>query len=535
MNLADLIVLVGGIGAGLGLVYIVWTYVKGLHESPRDMWFMFVTKIIEYTAYAAMNMTFILWLTADCGLGDIQAGTFISAWSIGLSAVAMVAGALVDALGLKKTLLASSVMLLFSRFFMSFVTDPTLVMILGFIPLALGFAIVGPVISVAIKKFTTKEGAALGFGLFYVLMNLAYAIGGGLFDFVRDHLAQKDAMGKVLNENFGMDIPMLGHFSTYQVFFIIGFIFTIISTLFIFLLREGVEVTEEGIKITPPEKEEGNFLQVFMKTGSRAAKETWQTISTTMREKFFWQFIGLLSLTLFVRFVFFHFHYTFPKYGIRVLGEGAKIGNIYGVLNPVLVIYLVPIIAYFTKKVSSYKMLIVGSTISAFSVFIATIPGSAFAWLTNTVLGELIFIKWLGLAPDMAALAANPPTTAYWPLIFFILVFTVGEAIWSPRLMQFTAEIAPKGKEGTYIALSVLPYFFAKFFVGPMSGILVKAYTPLTEKLDSAGNVVMEAGKAVMVIGDISNHHMVWVWIGGMAILTPIGLLFFKKLFDKHE
>jgi hypothetical protein len=218
-----------------------------------------------------------------------------------------------------------------------------------------------------------------------------------------------------------------------------------------------------------------------------------------------------------VRSIFFHFHYTFPKYGIRVLGQGAKIGSIYGVLNPVLIVFLVPLVASFTKKVSSYRMMIVGSIVSSLSCFIAVLPSSFFAPLTNSVLGELIFIKWLGMAKDMPALLQNPPTSDYWPLAFFILTFTVGEAIWSPRLMQFTAEIAPKGKEGTYIALSVLPFFAAKFVVGPLSGWLVKRYTPLDA-----------AGKA---LASYPEHHMVWIWIGGMALVTPLGLLLFRKLF----
>ncbi len=532
MSAADIIfwsIVSGGIVA---FIFIVRSYVKGL-DCPRDLWMLFATKVLEYTAYGAINMTFILWLSKDCGLGDIEAGAYISAWSIGLSVVAMLAGALCDSIGFRKTLLLSAFFLVFSRCFMFWMTDPTLLMIFGFIPLAIGFAVVGPVISVGIKRYTTKEGAAMGFGLFYVLMNVAFAAGGWFFDYMRDVFAEKDAMGKIINENAGAVVPYLDmHLSTYQLIQLCGLGFTIISVVFIFFLREGVEMTEDGVKITPPEKMEGNFFVSLWKVLKKGAHGTFEMISSVVKERIFWNFLFMLSLTLFVRFIFFHFHYTFPKYGIRVLGEGAKIGSIYGVLNPVLIVFLVPIVAYFTKKISSYKMLLIGSAISAGSCAIAIIPGEVFSGLTNSVLGELIFIRWLGMADTMSALMANPPTFNYWPLIFFISIFTIGEAVWSPRLMQFTAEIAPKGKEGTYIALSVLPYFAAKFVVGPMSGILVKYYTPLVDKMDAAGNVVLDsAGKAVQIVGDISSHHMIWVWIGGMAIVTPIGLVAFRKLF----
>ena len=525
MTLVDYIVYSGTIGLSVAFCFIVWSYAKGLRDSPREMWLLFMTKIIEYTAYAAMNMTFILWLSADCGLGDIQAGAFISAWSLGLSIMNLIAGALVDAIGIKKTLLLSSVMLIFSRFFMFWLTNPTLVMLLGFIPLAIGFAIVAPVVSVGIKKFTTKEGAALGFGLFYVLMNVGYAIGGYGFDFIRGRFGLKDAAGKVINENAGAILPIIGvHLSTYQIILFCGLLLTFFSLTCILMLRDGVEMHADGsIHINPAaEKRAGSALTALLETTSKAAHDTIATLKGVVKEKIFWNFILVVALTVFVRFVFFHFHYTFPKYGLRVLGEGARIGSIYGVLNPVLIVFFVPFVAMFTKKTASYKMLIIGSFISSLSVFIATIPGEFFSGLTNTWLGEIIFVRWLGVANSMASLAANPPAAAYWPMIAFIFVFTCGEAIWSPRLMQFTVEIAPKGKEGTYLALSVLPFFAAKFVAGPMSGMLVKAYTPMIETIDAMG-------KKVMVVGDLSQHYMVWVWIGGMALLSPLGLLVFRK------
>jgi hypothetical protein len=366
-------------------------------------------------------------------------------------------------------------------------------------------------------------------------MNAAYAIGGWLFDYLRNTFVERDAAGKIINENFGTYIMGI-HFSTYQLTFLIGFVFTLLSSMFILMLRKDwVNLEDDGtISVTPLEKVDGSVLHVFKVTTAKATRETVAMIKSVITEKFFWIFIGMLTMTLFVRFIFFHFHYTFPKYGVRVLGEGAKIGSIYGVLNPVLVIYLAPLVAALTKKVSSYKMLLIGSAVSSGAVFIATIPSHIFDPLTHSVLGELIFVKWLGVASSMQELAGNPPSDAYWPLIFFIAVFTVGEAIWSPRLMQFTAEIAPKGKEGTYLALSVLPFFAAKFVVGPMSGWLVRTYTPMVDKLNAAGEPVKDAlGHIMKVPGDLSHHTMVWVWIGGMAVITPIGLLLFRSFFKK--
>lgn len=522
MSIATVIVWVLGV-LGIGTTgYIVWSYAKGLKESPKDMWILFIYMVIQYVAYAAMNPILTLWLSKDCGLGDVAAGNFIMVWSMLLSMVGMVAGALVDTIGIRRTMVFSVIFMIIARFFLSFVVNPYIVFVVGFIPYAIGFAIVSPVVSVSIKRYTTKEGAALGFGLFYVVMNLAYAIGGWLMDFVRDKYALKEA-GKIINENYGMDLFGL-HFSTYQILYLYALAMTVVGAFFILFIRNGVELVEEidenGKKtvstIIKPVEHHGSGLSAV----KGAYLSMLAKIKSAVSEKYFWMFIAILTTTLFVRFIFFHLHFTFPKYGIRVLGEGAKIGNIYGVLNPVLIIFLVPLVASFTKKTKSYTMLVVGSAVSSLSCFLAIIPGKVFEGLTNTVLGEIIFIKWLGMADTMEQLMVNPPVPEYWSLIFFFLIFTIGEAIWSPRLMQFTAEIAPKGKEGTYIALSILPFFLAKFFVGPMSGILVNAYVPV----DAAGKVA----------ASYPNHYMIWVWIGGMALVTPIGLLLLKKVFTKN-
>jgi hypothetical protein len=73
----------------------------------------------------------------------------------------------------------------------------------------------------------------------------------------------------------------------------------------------------------------------------------------------------------------------------------------------------------------------------------------------------------------------------------------------------------------------VLPFFAAKFVVGPMSGLLVKVYTPASEAINSAG-------EKISTVGDLSHHYMVWIWIGSMALLSPIGLLIFKKSATRH-
>lgn len=500
MDKLNLAIWVVGIALGGAFVYLLYNYIRGLWGSPRELFILFITKIIEYAAYGATNMCFVLYLSSDVGLSDIEAGSFIGFWSMGLTLTTIFVGAVCDAIGIKKTLLIGTIVLIISRIVMPFTNNFWIAFIFGFIPLALGVGIMGPVLSVGIKRFTTKEGTAMGFALFYTLMNVGWALGGIIFDTVRG------IFGETAGASFGAI-----HFSTYQIIFLVGFFLSIPNLILIIIMRDRVRMTEEQGVVIDPKGEElvGSTYSVAMQTIKNAVRDTGKIFGQAVREKAFWYFLFMLGILVFVRLVFYHFHYTFPKYGIRVLGEGVKIGNIYGVLNPTMIVFLVPLVGYLTRKISSYKMMVVGTTISAVSVFIATMPAEIFSPWMNTWFAELIFNRWLNVPAEMQQ-------PVFFTLIVFIFTFTVGESIWSPRLMQFTAEIAPVGREGSYIALSYLPYFGAKFIAGPMSGWLVATYTP--------------EGAA-----SYPNHYWVWIWIGGMAALSPLGLIVFRKLFHAAE
>jgi MFS family permease len=559
------------------LMFMIVRYVRGLWGSPYELYLMFFTKLTEYSAYGAASYCFVLYLARDIGLGDSGATAYYTVFSLTMTVTVMVVGAVCDTIGIKKSLLIGAFMLLTARFFMPLTKDIYLTSILGFLPMALGIAITGPVLKVGIKKFTTVEGATLGFGLFYTLMNIGFAIGGWMFDYIRT----------IMGDGGSTILPILGwELSTYQVILGIGFFINIPDLIAILLMREGVEMTEDGIVIKPIEKKDDDevarhllatvderrpammkeviksaivtgivlavafalssaglspgkwgwgaivfvgifgagslvyaalsYLGTFVRSFDRvmfpvreSVKETGRRLADNFSERPFWIYLFMLAVLVFVRLTFFIFHVMFPTYGIRVFGEGAMVGSIFGVLNPVMIVLLVPLISIMTVRVRSYTMLFAGTLISAGAVFLCFIPESMAIGLADTWFGQMIFERWLEVP-----MGQRDPF--YISLIIFIIVFTIGEAIWSPRLMQFSAEIAPRGKEGSYIALAILPYFLGKALAGGMSGFLLTTYTP-----EGAGVY--------------PDHELVWLWIGGMAMITPIGLVVFRNLFRGAE
>jgi phosphotransferase system glucose/maltose/N-acetylglucosamine-specific IIC component len=86
--------------------------------------------------------------------------------------------------------------------------------------------------------------------------------------------------------------------------------------------------------------------------------------------------------------------------------------------------------------------------------------------------------------------------------------------LWSPRLYEYAAAVAPKGQEASYMALSMLPMFLAKFFVGGFSGWLLSIFCPAEGPRHSG---------------------TMWFIIGCMALITPLGTFVFRKQIQVHE
>ena len=62
--------------------------------------------------------------------------------------------------------------------------------------------------------------------------------------------------------------------------------------------------------------------------------------------------------------------------------------------------------------------------------------------------------------------------------ILFVVLLSIGEAMWSPRLYEYTVIVAPDYEEGTFMAFSHMPTFVATLISGPLSGVLLQNFCP---------------------------------------------------------
>ncbi|MBU1707285.1 MFS transporter, partial [bacterium] len=189
------------------------------------------------------------------------------------------------------------------------------------------------------------------------------------------------------------------------------------------------------------------------------------------------RFLFFIFVLLPVRTLFAHQWLTLPHYVMRAFPEavGARYEWFQG-LNPFIIVIFVPLIAAFTRNVKVLTMMIIGTTMSAAVTFIL-VPG-----------------------PHLST------------LILYVVLFSLGEAVWSSRFLEYVADIAPAGKVGAYMGIAGVPWFLAKFVTGFYSGSMLERFCPESGALDTG---------------------TMWLVYGIIACISPIGLIAARKWIAK--
>ena len=63
-------------------------------------------------------------------------------------------------------------------------------------------------------------------------------------------------------------------------------------------------------------------------------------------------------------------------------------------------------------------------------------------------------------------------------LITYFVVFSIGEALWSARFLEYASELAPEGRVAQYNGLANVPWLLAQGTTGLYSGMMLASYVP---------------------------------------------------------
>jgi MFS family permease len=470
-----------------------------LRGARRELWLTFLIKLLIYTAYSITNKTMVLWLSKDLGFSDQAAGALVGwVWAPAMTIFTLLAGSLTDAIGLRRTFFLGVAICTFARTAMVLTMNPTLALVCGLLPLAVGEALGTPVLLAATRVYSTTAQRSIAFSIIYALMNVGYFVAGYVFDFIR---------------NIDLHLSVAGFQPTpHEQLFAVSLALEILLFPTIYFLRRSAEYDRSAfakppVRLGPTPDEPSNSAQFWsriLETARQGAIDTAVLFRRLVGQSGFYRLLLFFLFIGFLKAIFLQMDYVFPKFGDREMGLHAPVGKLAGI-NAIFIIVLAPIVGALTQRIASYRIVIIGSVICAAGVFIMALPADWFVPAANSTLGGALGHGYLQLTGTV-----HP---YYIMSALYLTVFSVGEAFYSPRVYEYAASIAPPGQEASYGALAYIPFLVGKLLIGT-SGWLLAAFCP-------------EHGEC--------RPAMLWLIFALAASIAPVGLLVFRRYIQVPE
>lgn len=453
---------------------------KVLADNPFGFWIVQGINFLDSAAYFGIISVITLFLTeSSMGFGEDTGGYVVTAFTTLITLSYFVSGFVTDALGIRKSLLISQGTNVIARFgilatvLLGLPGAPWIAVGLLLLT-APGLAMTGTAFQTANKRLSSVRSRSASFNVWYLVMNLGGVASGFAVDYIRKELQ----IGTVW-------------------IFLFGAVAALLALAGALAVTRETQVGEDPSETTPEAPKKG----------------AWESFLLMVEEPAFWRFTALIALLLGVRAVFSYMYLLMPIYWVRVIeevtGEPTNQGLLQA-LNPILIATGLILFIPFANRFNVFKMLVFGAMISSLSLLAMTLP-----WATYTPLARL-----LGLIPQETP--AWVMAQSYFVMSAVMLsLLSIGEVIWSPKLTEYTAAIAPEGQEGAYLGLSGMPWFVASLAVSSMSGKMLQTWVPegIGARLLAGEVPFWERPEAMWLI------LFIWAFSGPLIALTLRGWL----------
>ena len=443
-----------------------------LRRAPPELRLVYLVKALDSYGYFALSEVFTTYFS-EFGVSDVAAGTYYGAWGTAITAYGVATGFAIDAMGVRRSLVACYTLQTLARLVLAFTSDATVAVVTLFTMQALATSWGAPVMSIAIKRLVADADRVVSFGLFYSVMNVSALLSGVAID------ATRLAVPASGFESLGVKSPIRGVILS-----------TVLSSALALVaatrFTDHAEVRSASRSGTGPVGAGDADARPSFFASARAVS---RTVFELTSSKTFWQFLAMGLFTVNLKQVFRHLDATFPKFAVRAFGCDAPFGLIYAA-NPFLIVCGVPIVAAATTKRKHFDMIFLGAWVSAVAPF--------FLAFSQTYVGALTFV----------------------------VVLSLGEMAWSPRWYDYTMACAPEGKEGVFGALALAPLFLAKLPTGVLGGVLLQTFCPGRKGGDCvnrANETEIEDGRAVSSPTTAScDGFAVWGIVGLVTATSPL-------------
>ncbi|MEN8126157.1 MAG: MFS transporter [Bacteroidota bacterium] len=476
------------------------SFVGTLTSFNKTFWLASFMELMERWAWYGVFTLFALYLvgstdTGGLGFDHIQKGNIMSDITGLLYLLPIFTGVIADRIGYKISLSIAYVILIIGYYLMGEV-NTYWSMYFVFLFVAIGAAMFKPVASAIITKSTDKSNGTLGFGIFYMMVNIGGFIG--------------PATSSYLRTTYGWKLIFI------QGAVVIGINLLILLLFFKEPYREETEKESLGKAIL-------NSLKKIIE----AVKDTRLTVLLILMVGF-WTMFNQLFYTLpnfiedWVDSSALSASITefWPWLGNLVSDENGQVKpEWFTNIDALMIVFLQMFVSYFVIKMRHVSAMIRGFIIAAIGIGITFYTNN----VLYTVLGTVIF--------------------------------AIGEMTTNPTFSSFIALISPKGKEALYQGTYFLPVAAGNFFTKFISGNLYQSWSDklsllqtemasrgidmpeISESFTKNDYFALASEKLSMGKWEVTqmlweNYHpnKIWYVIVGIGIFTIIALYVYDKL-----
>ncbi len=502
-------------------------------KAPKALWGINIPYVIEGLVYFGILTILGKYCSENVALSDLHAGWVYSVVTAGITFAMLFLGGVCDKIGVPRTLAISFAMFVLGRGLIGLSGSIPLgqgmgspmffVMALGLLMYVVAYGLYQPAAYAGVKRYTNPKTAAMGYAVVYGLMNLGAFFSGFVSPAIRHRFV----------DTFPPN-GLTAVFWTYTALCVIALVITLAiltrktdQEAVDRVAREAAELADSGEKTetdeaapveTIGEKEKPANLR-FVIVSSIAAVSIGAAVASGTGRLAVHPFLAYAAAAACVglavyeflrvrpdhpfrdaRFTFFifilipvqtlfaHNWLTLPYYLDRAF-RGSVVSEyfeFFSNINPILIFIFAPLVAGLTARANVYTMMIIGTLVMAMPTFL------------------------LVIGPYML------------PFLTYVLLMSIGEAMWQPRFLQWIAEVAPPGKTGIYMGIGQFPWFLTKFVTGLYSGYFVATYIPKPET------------------GLPTNTEFMWLIYGVIAMISPVALILARKwmvagMKERHE
>jgi len=392
------------------------------NSFPRTFWVANTLELFERWAYYGMFTVLSVYLTNPVSMGGLgftqnQRGVMQAVATALLYLLPILGGAIADRFGFKKVLLSAFVTLAAGYFAMGNFSSYAAVFA-AFLLVAIGGAMFKPIIVATVSKTTDKTNDTLGFGIFYMIVN----IGGFVGPFVASKLRDLDWV---------------------YVFWMCTIVILFNLVLLVFYKEPEREVEENETLTESLKKVATNTLMILKDT----------------------KFVLYLLIMVGMWTMYMQLFFTLPIYITEWVNTTGVYNSLPGFLQTVFGA------AENGVGVIRPEMMIniPAFTIIAFQVFMSNRLKNVRP-IVSMIFGILVMA--IGFGQMSYSMAAGL-------ILLGAVVLAFGEMSSSPRIQEYIGRIAPREKVALYMGYSFLPVAGGNFLGGLLSGSL---YSSLSDK-----------------------------------------------------